>query len=170
MPTVANRTTTNFEFLLLDWDLKDKYYDRAKYIEDFYVGGEYDKVIEQEKKFEGLLIGSNMIAEESGDYSTGNLQEDALIRLRFLYQTLKQISINSGQPVNSVFQNPLVEGQYQTNERKLIYVQTADNSSGNWGVYADTEKIGDATADATSNPLDFQPNSDYLRKQAEIRR
>ncbi|MGF7003420.1 superfamily II DNA or RNA helicase [Lachnospiraceae bacterium PFB1-21] len=169
MSTIANRTTTNFEFLLLDWDLKEQYYDRAKYIEDFYVAGEYDKVIEQGKKFESSLVNTNIIAEEVEDYSTGNLKEDALTRLKILYQSLKQISINSGQPVKSVFQNPLGEDQYQTNERKLIYVQTADNSSGNWGVYAGSEKIGDATADATSDPLNFQPNSEYLRKQAEIR-
>ncbi len=29
MTVVANRGTTNFEFLILDWDLKEKYYDRA---------------------------------------------------------------------------------------------------------------------------------------------
>lgn len=169
MSTVANRATTNFEFLNLDWDLREKYYNRAKFIEDFYVAGEYDKVIEQEKKFESNLVSTSVIAEEVADYSTGNLQEDALTRLKVLYQALKQISINSGQAVNSVFQNPLGEDQYQTNERKLIYVQTADNSSGNWGVYAGTEKIGDATADANTDPLAFQPNSDYLRKQAELR-
>lgn len=165
MTTVVNRTTTNFDFLLLDWDLKEKYYDRAKYIEDFYVAGEYDKVIEQEKKFESNLLSKNVIT----DYSTGNLQEDALTRLKVLYQTLKKISIDSGQPVNSVFKNPLGKDQYKTNERKLIYIQTVDNSSENWGVYDGTEKIGDTTADATFNPLDFQPNSEYLRKQAEIR-
>lgn len=93
MSTIANRTTTNFEFLLLDWDLKEKYYDRAKYIEDFYVAGEYDKVIEQEQKFEGNLANTNIIAEEVADYSTGNLHEDALTRLKVLYQTLKKFQL-----------------------------------------------------------------------------
>lgn len=169
MTFVANRGTTNFEFLILDWDLKEKYYDRAKYIEDFYVAGEYKKVIEQEKKFESSLLSENLITKEIACDSTGVLKEDALIRLRTLYQTLKQISINSGQIVKSEFKDPLGEEQYQTNERKLIYIQTADNSSGNWKVYAESEKIGDATADVDPDPLNYQPNSEYLRKQAAQR-
>ncbi len=169
MTVVANRGTTNFEFLILDWDLKEKYYDRAKYIEDFYVAGEYKKVIEQEKKFESSLLSENLITKEIACDSTGDLKEDALIRLRTLYQALKQISINSGQIVKSEFKDPLGEEQYQTNERKLIYIQTADNSSGNWKVYAESEKIGDATADVDPDPLNYQPNSEYLRKQAAQR-
>ncbi|WP_240145385.1 hypothetical protein [Ligilactobacillus murinus] len=169
MTVVANRGTTNFEFLILDWDLKEKYYDRAKYIEDFYVAGEYKKVIEQEKKFESSLLSENLITKEIACDSTGDLKEDALIRLITLYQALKQISINSGQIVKSEFKDPLGEEQYQTNERKLIYIQTADNSSGNWKVYAESEKIGDATADVDPDPLNYQPNSEYLRKQAAQR-
>ncbi len=169
MTVVANRGTTNFEFLILDWDLKEKYYDRAKYIEDFYVAREYKKVIEQEKKFESSLLSENLITKEIACDSTGDLKEDALIRLRTLYQALKQISINSGQIVKSEFKDPLGEEQYQTNERKLIYIQTADNSSGNWKVYAESEKIGDATADVDPDPLNYQPNSEYLRKQAAQR-
>ena len=49
-------SSTNFEFLLLDWELKQEYYDRAKYIEDFYVKGNYDIAIEQAEKFEKKLI------------------------------------------------------------------------------------------------------------------
>ncbi|ENZ6554994.1 Eco57I restriction-modification methylase domain-containing protein [Enterococcus hirae] len=51
----------------------------------------------------------------------------------------------------------------------MIYVQTADNSSGDWGVYAGSEKIGETKADSSTNPLDFQPNSEYLRSQANTR-
>lgn len=36
MGTATIRTDSyNFNFLKLDWDLKEKYYDRAKYVEDF---------------------------------------------------------------------------------------------------------------------------------------
>lgn len=169
MPFISDRVSTNFEFLILDWDLKEKYYNRAKYIEDFYVSGEYSKVIEQENKFEIDLVNSNKIEQTFDVHSTGILKNDALMKLKNLYIYLKQISIKSGQPVNSTFKNPINEDKYQTNERKLIYVQTADNSTGNWDVYSQSEKIGDATADPNPSPLAYQPNSEYLRGQAAER-
>lgn len=56
---------------------------------------------------------------------------------------------------------------YNTHERKLIYVQTADNDSGNWMAYAGLEKIGDATIDGFE--IDGRPNSNDLRKIADNR-
>ena len=56
---------------------------------------------------------------------------------------------------------------YQTAERKIIYIQTADNTSGNWNVYNGVEKIGDATIDDFE--IDNRPNSEDLRKIAEKR-
>ncbi|MDO4669998.1 MAG: hypothetical protein Q4A67_00825 [Aerococcus sp.] len=170
MSAIATRPdTTNFEFLKLDWDLKVQYYDRAKYVEDFYVQGDFAKVIEQADLFENAIFNSNLLKEPTMKYSTGNEQEDALIRLRVIYQALKQIAINAGQPVNNEFENPISESIYQPNERKMIYIQTADNASGNWDVYAGSEKIGETTADNSSNPLDFQANSEFLRSQANMR-
>lgn len=170
MSAVATRPdTTNFEFLKLDWDLREAYYRRAKFVEDFYVEGNFSKTIEAADKFEMAMVTSNVVKEHVEKYSTGNEQQDALNRLRTLYQTLKQISINAGQPVNNEFENPISESLYQSNERKMIYIQTADNSSGNWDVYAGSEKIGETTADSSSNPLNFQANSEYLRNQANTR-
>lgn len=166
---IDRTSTTNFEFLILDWDLKEKYYDRAKYIEDFYVEGEFKKAIEQEEKFEKDLIERNKILSGSHKMHSKSSKEEALVRLKFLFHVLKNISIENGQKVESNFMNPIPENSYNTNERKLIYVQTADNSTGNWDVYSQSEKIGDATANASDNPLDFQPNSEYLRKQADAR-
>ncbi|WP_052168261.1 Eco57I restriction-modification methylase domain-containing protein [Bavariicoccus seileri] len=170
MSLVANRSyTTNFEFLLLDWDLKQKYYDRAKYIEDFYIQGDFEKAIEQANKFEDELVSKNLVAEPLTNFSYDDLQKDALNRLQVLHQSLKQISINSGHDVKNDFENPEVTELYQTNERKIVYVQTADNSTGNWSVYSGSEKIGDTTADNSLNPFDFQPNSEYLKSQADSR-
>ncbi|EOA3420793.1 Eco57I restriction-modification methylase domain-containing protein [Enterococcus hirae] len=170
MSVVAIRPdTTNFEFLKLDWDLREAYYRRAKYVEDFYVEGNFSKTIEAADKFEMAMITNGVVKEIAEKYSTGNEQQDALTRLRTLYQTLKLISINAGQPVNNEFENPISESLYQSNERKMIYVQTADNSSGDWGVYAGSEKICETKADSSTNPLDFQPNSEYLRSQANTR-
>lgn len=56
---------------------------------------------------------------------------------------------------------------YQTAERKIIYIQTANNESGNWNIYNGVEKIGDATIDDFE--IDNRPNSEDLRKIAEKR-
>lgn len=56
---------------------------------------------------------------------------------------------------------------YQTSERKLIYIQTADNSTGDWPRYKGLEKIGDATI--TNFEIDGRPNSDELRAIADKR-
>lgn len=162
-------SSTNFEFLLLDWELKQEYYDRAKYIEDFYVKGNYDIAIEQAEKFEKKLIKKGIVLETFESYITDNTQKYALIKLRGLYQALKQISIEAGQTVNNDFEDPLPETQYQTNERKLIYIQSVDNTSGKWDVYSGLEKIGDATTEVSEDPLNYQPNSTFLKQQAEVR-
>lgn len=170
MGAVATRTdTTNFEFLKLDWDLKAQFYDRAKYVEDFYVQGDFAKTIEQADSFEKAMVTSSIVKEPVEKYTTGNDQEDALIRLRTLYQMLKQISINAGQPVNNEFENPISKSLFQSKERKIIYVQSVVNSAGDWGAYAGSEKIGETKADGSVNPLDFQANSEYLRRQANGR-
>lgn len=56
---------------------------------------------------------------------------------------------------------------YQTAEKKLIYIQTADNATGDWPRYKGLEKIGDATI--TNFEIDGRPNSDELRAIAEKR-
>ena len=56
---------------------------------------------------------------------------------------------------------------YQTAERKLIYIQTGDNSDGMWPAYEGAEKIGDATIEGYEYNL--SPNSDDLRDIAERR-
>lgn len=56
---------------------------------------------------------------------------------------------------------------YQTAERKLIYVQTADNKNGMWPAYNGLEKIGDASIDGYE--MDNRPNSQDLRKVADRR-
>ncbi|MCP8850472.1 Eco57I restriction-modification methylase domain-containing protein [Latilactobacillus curvatus] len=60
------------------------------------------------------------------------------------------------------FLEPKAEKLYQTAERKLIYIQTADNSSGMFPAYTDAHKIGEATA-PDDFEVDWSPNSDFLR-------
>ena len=67
----------------------------------------------------------------------------------------------------SEFFEPVAEQMYQTAERKLIYIQTGDNSDGMWPAYAGAEKIGDATIEGYEYNL--SPNSEDLRGIAERR-
>ncbi|ECC2753938.1 DEAD/DEAH box helicase family protein [Listeria monocytogenes serotype 1/2a] len=68
------------------------------------------------------------------------------------------------------FSKPEVVNRFKNNqERKLIYIQTADNSSGKWSVYEDAEKIGETTAPEEDLEEDWSPNSDFLRSTTEKR-
>ncbi|PND40635.1 restriction endonuclease, partial [Leuconostoc mesenteroides] len=61
------------------------------------------------------------------------------------------------------FLEPKAEKLYQTAERKLIYIQTADNSSGMFPAYTGAHKIGEATAPDDDFEVDWSPNSEFLR-------
>ncbi|BDR57772.1 Eco57I restriction-modification methylase domain-containing protein [Xylocopilactobacillus apicola] len=65
------------------------------------------------------------------------------------------------------FVEPHQSVTYQTAERKLIYVQTADNEDGEWPQYRGLEKIGDASI--PSFEMDSRPNSEDLRSAADKR-
>ncbi|MCI6270258.1 MAG: Eco57I restriction-modification methylase domain-containing protein [Lactobacillus delbrueckii] len=66
------------------------------------------------------------------------------------------------------FIEPERETNYSSSERRLIYIQTADNSSGNWPAYIGARKVGKASIEDDLN-LDLSPNSDYLRGRADKR-
>lgn len=55
---------------------------------------------------------------------------------------------------------------YKTTDRKVIYVQTADNSDNLWPAYNGLEKVGDATVD---EEIDSRANSTDLKKAADDR-
>ena len=56
---------------------------------------------------------------------------------------------------------------YQTFEKKLIYIQTGNNSNGMWPAYVGLEKVGDATI--SDIEADLKPNSEDLRIAAKSR-
>ncbi|XJZ52759.1 Eco57I restriction-modification methylase domain-containing protein [Lactobacillus delbrueckii subsp. bulgaricus] len=66
------------------------------------------------------------------------------------------------------FIEPERETNYSSSERRLVYIQTADNSSGNWPAYIGARKVGKASIEEDFNN-DLRPNSDYLRKRADMR-
>ena len=67
------------------------------------------------------------------------------------------------------FLEPEAEKHYQTAERKLIYIQTADNSSGMFPAYEGSLKIGDTTVSEDDMEADWRPNSEFLQKVAPKR-
>lgn len=98
-------------------------------------------------------------------------QNEALMALQKLYTTLVWL-VNEyyDQDVQSNFKEPVKEDQYQTMaERKLIYVQTANNIDGMWPAYQGSEKIGEASAPADELETDWSPNSTFLRGIADRR-
>lgn len=106
-----------------------------------------------------------------------NSQEDALTALRRLY-SLCVWFVDSYYDENIAatdFQEPKKEDVlYQTTtqplsnaEKNLIYIQTADNSSGKFSVYEGNQKVGKTTiTDLAENNSD---NSPYLRNWAKKR-
>lgn len=64
------------------------------------------------------------------------------------------------------FSEPKDSNLYKTTDRKVIYVQTADNSDNMWPAYKGLEKVGDVTVD---EEIDSRANSDDLKKAANDR-
>ncbi|GKS80591.1 restriction endonuclease [Ligilactobacillus pabuli] len=98
-------------------------------------------------------------------------KNEALDSLREIYAVLIWL-VNQEYEQNVVanFREPVKEKQYQTMaERKMIYVQTADNEDGDWPAYEGLEKIGEASASADEMEADWRPNSQYLRSVADKR-
>ena len=98
-----------------------------------------------------------------------NLAYKALQQLRIiLCWYMKQFS--DVQIRQTVFIQPTVVSRFKNNqERKLIYIQTADNSSGLWPAYEGAEKIGETTAPEEDLEEDWSPNSEFLRSATRRR-
>lgn len=113
--------------------------------------------------FNGIRRAGNRAAH---DLTQGS-KKAGLSALKRAYALLAWFYQNdTGERFKPDFVEP-VDDQYHTAERKVIYIQTADNTSGKWQVYDGKEKIGDATAD--DYEVDNRPNSDDLRKMADRR-
>lgn len=96
-------------------------------------------------------------------------KSETLVALEKMFEILVWFNvsyINSDFKAGDFFE-PVAEKMYQTAERKLIYIQTGDNSDGMWPAYEGAEKIGDATIEGYEYNL--SPNSDDLRDIAERR-
>ncbi|HEY4399359.1 MAG TPA: Eco57I restriction-modification methylase domain-containing protein [Lactobacillaceae bacterium] len=98
-------------------------------------------------------------------------QEEALRALHKVYDLLVWL-VNEyyDQQVVANFKEPVAQKTYQTMaERKLVYVQTANNDDGLWPAYDGLEKIGEASTPADDLEADWSPNSEFLRETATHR-
>lgn len=98
-------------------------------------------------------------------------KQEVLKALNEFYETLVWlVNTEYDQKVQLNFQEPVKEQLYQTiAERKLVYVQTANNSDGMWPAYEGLEKIGEASSPEYEMETDWSPNSNYLRQVADKR-
>lgn len=63
------------------------------------------------------------------------------------------------------FIEPEVISRFKNNqERKIIYIQTAENLNNQWPAYEGAEKIGETTAPEEDLEEDWSPNSEFLYK------
>lgn len=73
---------------------------------------------------------------------------------------------------NPKFEKPKFQTTFQSMqkfEKKLIYVQTADNSKNEYPIYKGLEKVGDASVPADEMEINTKPNSEDLRNAADKR-
>lgn len=108
-----------------------------------------------------------------GNRATHNLdqgtQAEALKAIRAIYALLGWQFMARGGDRRRVADFEAPHQLYQTAERKLIYVQTADNSSGQWPAYDGAEKIGEASVPEGDFEANWEPGSGYLIGVAQKR-
>ncbi|KFL42554.1 restriction endonuclease [Lysinibacillus sp. BF-4] len=145
---VPNRATFNDKLSII----KSKKYDIPSAIIDLF----YDI------KSSGNMGAHSVVGDEELAYKALN---QLRIILHWYITTQNDIKI-----IRSEFVEPTVVSRFKNNrERKIVYVQTADNNSGNWSVYEGNEKIGETTAPEEDQEENWSPNSDFLQSVTKKR-
>ncbi|WP_329887574.1 DEAD/DEAH box helicase [Pseudoramibacter faecis] len=96
-------------------------------------------------------------------------QAEALKAIRAIYALLGWQFVARGGDRAAIARFEPPHALYQTAERKLIYVQTADNVDGRWPAYDGAEKIGEASVPEGDFEANWEPGSDYLLGVAQRR-
>lgn len=136
------------------------------------------KTAQARSLFDSSVIDSFFKIKNVGNSAAHNLsstnQKDAFDVLKsafFLFVTVankeKKFDVQSvkfAKPKADAFS---LSTNYPTTERKVIYIQTADQEKGQWPEYKGLEKIGDATI--SDYETDNRQNSEDLRNAAETR-
>lgn len=153
----------------------------AKMVADFHffeIGSratfnDYLREIRLQKVAPQLIVQNFYDLKQYGNDAAHNINKssrtETLTSLKKMFEILVWFNVSYIDPdfKASDFFEPIAEQMYQTAERKLIYIQTGDNSDGLWPAYAGAEKIGDATIEGYEYNL--SPNSEDLRGIAERR-
>ena len=141
--------------------------------------GEYNslndnlKILKQKNLVSEEILNSFYQLKSLGNSAAHTLKKysksDALGGLKKLYSVLMWFANTycDGHEKVTNFVEPQHSNLYQTAERKLIYIETGDNTDGKWPAYNGLEKVGDATID--DYEMDNKPNSPDLRKVANHR-
>ena len=125
--------------------------------------------VKDKELFDEIRIIGNRAAH-GGDVTAKDC-EKCLVNLDKLLRKALYILANkslNGYPIISDKMDLEIQPTYTTFERKLIYIQSANNESGLYSAYDGLEKIGDASV-PDDLEADFRPNSEYLRKYAKKR-
>lgn len=109
-----------------------------------------------------VLNPDNATAENSLKYL-----KEILFQLMWYLQEFTDVDIKANLIDN--FHVPETQDLYQTAARKLIYVQSVDNSTGQLGFFEGTRKVGETSVSQHDLEKDWSPNSDFLRSQATSR-
>ncbi|MCX9099836.1 Eco57I restriction-modification methylase domain-containing protein [Bacillus anthracis] len=103
-----------------------------------------------------------------GDIVTTKEAEEALKQLDTIFRLIVKLRADESIQMYVTIEDQMLIVSYSTFERKLIYIQSANNESGKYAAWDGLEKIGD-TSVPENYEADFRPNSDYLRTYAERR-
>lgn len=111
--------------------------------------------------------------KSSGNDAAHNMvefsRERGLSHIKLFYNVMVWVAreYTDERPKTENFEEPQVQANYLSFEKKLIYVQTVDGNPEDWPKYAGSKKIGDASINEPES--DYTPNSKDMRAAAEKR-
>lgn len=112
--------------------------------------------------------GNDAVHVLNSEQATKENAEKSLASIHFLLVWFMKTYVDDQLIIKDFF-IPQAQQRYQTAERKFIYIQTVDNTSGGFSAYDGTQKIGEGTLSDDFWGEDTRPNSDYLRQEAPKR-
>ena len=111
--------------------------------------------------------------KSSGNDAAHNMvefsREKGLGHIKLFYNVMVWVAreYTDERPKIENFEEPQIQANYQSFEKKLIYIQTVDGKPEDWPKYAGSKKIGDASINEPES--DYTPNSKDMRDAAEKR-
>ncbi|MGW7899861.1 Eco57I restriction-modification methylase domain-containing protein [Staphylococcus shinii] len=119
-----------------------------------------------EKLFTQIRIAGNKAAH--GELVTTQEAEQALINIDCIFRFIIKKEYDKRFNVYPEIFDEMQQANYETFERKFIYVTSVENDNGDYPTFNGLEKIGEASV-PDDLEADFRPNSDYLHLHAKKR-